>query len=252
VRRVAAVLAGLIAAATPAAAAACTVEAGYRVPSNLELAAAAETIVLARVVEGRLDPEGPEESTVTIRPLATLKGDPPLGDIALRGMTLLRAAGALGGLSNPYEFAEAHPLSYVGGCIRSAFPLGTTALFFLRTDHEGMWAPAGDPFTRWAEDVPGPDAPWVQLVRFYVAGAALPEDERRALLEAEREALALRADEPVAQLMAADNARQLAGADAGSNEIVCPDYVPPDDDGFRQSGSGALDAAREAMRQGAE
>ena len=157
-------------AASPAAA--CTVAPGYRVPSNLELAGAAETIVVARVVGGTPAEERPEQGTVTVRPLAAVKGPLPEGEIALRGMMLARDAGPeLGVLSNPYEFERAHPVSYIGACIRYVFPLGTTALFFLRSDHEGMWAPAGDAFSRWAEDVPGPDAPWVQLARFYAIAA---------------------------------------------------------------------------------
>lgn len=93
--------------------------------------------------------------------------------------------------------------------VRFIFPLGTTALFFLRRDEAGRWIPAGGAFSRWAEDVPGSDAPWVVLARLYARAAALPDAERTALLEAERARLERRGD-PVAQLMAADVARQLA------------------------------------------
>jgi hypothetical protein len=185
---------------------------GYRAPTNLELAAAAPVILLARVVAGELDPGGdPFRSTITIRPLEALKGPLPAGDIALAGMMLSRDAGPeLGMVSSPYEFERAHPASYTGACTRFVFPLGTTALFFLRLDHEGRWAPAGEAFSRWAEDVPAPDAPWVALVRLYVRAAALPEGERAALLDSARAAMLAKADDPVAQLMAADVARQLA------------------------------------------
>lgn len=198
-------------------AAACTPEPGYRIPSNLELVAEAPTIVLARVVAGALDEGGdPFKSTITIRPLEALKGPLPEGDIMLAGMMLSRDAGPeLGMVSSPYEFERAHPGSYVGACTRFVFPLGTTALFFLRIDHEGHWAPAGGAFSRWAEDVPGRTAPWVELVRLYLRTAALPEGERAALLEGERTALLARSDDPVAQLMAADVARQLAPAQQG-------------------------------------
>ena len=197
-------------AAVPAAA--CEPGPGYRTPTNLELAAAAPTIVLARVVAGELDPGGdPFKSTITIHPLEALKGPLPQGDIALAGMMLSRDAGPeLGMVSSPYEFERPHPVSYMGACTRFVFPLGTTALFFLRIDHEGRWAPAGEAFSRWAEDVPGRDAPWAGLVRLYVRAAALPEGERTALLDAERAAMLAKADDPVAQLMAADVARQLA------------------------------------------
>jgi hypothetical protein len=185
-------------------AAACSPVPGYRVPGNLELAGDAETIVLANVVAGALDPgEDPFESTITLHPLETLKGPLPAGDFPLYGMMLSRDADpALGMVSDPSEFERAHPVSYIGACVRFIFPLGTTALFFLRQDEAGRWIPAGGAFSRWAEDVPGPDAPWVTLARLYTRAAALPEVERAALLQ--------RADDPVAQLMAADVARQLA------------------------------------------
>ncbi len=207
---------GLVLSLGGAPAAACSPPEDYRTPGNLELVAGAETIVLARVVAGTLDPGGdPFASTITVRPLAALKGPLPDGDIALRGMMLSRDAGPeLGMLSDPLEFERAHPVSYVGGCIRYVFPLGTTALFFLRSDHEGMWAPAGDAFSRWAEDVAGADAPWVALVRRYVHAAALPAAERARYLAAERDALSARSGDRIAALLAADIDRQLAAAPA--------------------------------------
>jgi hypothetical protein len=234
-------LAALAVSAAPPAAA-CSVERGYRVPSNLELAGQAETIVVARVVDGELDAQNPEASTVTIRPLAAVKGPLPDGDIALRGMMLSRDVGQeLGMISNPYDFQRAHPVSYIGACIRYIFPLGTTALFFLRVDHEGMWAPAAPPVSRWAEDVPDGQAPWVQLTRAYAIAAALPEADRGEYLADEREALLARADDPVAQLMAADIARQIDGT-AGKVDL-----------GLFEEDAGktgnAVDAALEAMRR---
>jgi hypothetical protein len=192
-------------------AAACSPAPGYSVPSNLELAEQAASIVLGRVVAGALDDGGdPFASTITVRPLAALKGPMPEGDVVLYGMMLSKDADPeLGMVSSPYEFERAHPVSYIGGCVRFVFPLGTTALFFLDRE-QGKWVPAGGAFSRWAEDVPGADAPWVELVRLYLRAAALPEAERAALLQAEREALFARTDDPIAQLMAADIARQLA------------------------------------------
>jgi hypothetical protein len=193
-------------------AAACSPASDYRVPSNLALAGEAQAIVLAQVTAGALDPGGdPFESTITLHPLETLKGTLPAGDLLLYGMMLSRDADPeLGMVSDPTEFERAHPVSYIGACVRFIFPLGTTALFFLRRDEAGQWIPAGGAFSRWAEDVPGSGAPWVTLSRLYTRAAALPEAERRALLEGEHTALRQRADDPVAQLMAADVARQLA------------------------------------------
>lgn len=124
-------------------------------------------------------------------------------------------------LSNPYELNQAHPLSYIGACIRYMFPAGTTALFFLERAPDGEgWRPSGGPFSRWAEDVLVEDAPWLRLTRFYAEVAAAPEGERTALLEAEPARLAALAEDPVAQLMAADIARQLEGPNPTWHEVM--------------------------------
>lgn len=243
-KRLPLVAAVLALACTPVPAAACSPGRDYRVPTNLELAGHADTIVVARVIGGQQDENG-QHVALVIRPLAAVKGPLPEGDIALLGMELAgndggRVAG--GGLSDPYEFEKAHPQAYAGACIRRVFPLGTTALFFLRTDHEGMWAPAGTAFSRWAEDVPDENAPWVQLARLYAIAAGLPQEDRAPFLEDEREALLARTDEPLAQLMAEDIARQLAG----------PKAPPPDpfEEAFRQPGEeSAVEASLKAMRQ---
>jgi hypothetical protein len=237
----AAAAAALALALAPAAAQACSPGPGYRVPTNLELAGHAETIVLARVV-------GAGEGTLTIRPLAAIKGELPQGDIALTGMGLAQGERAV--RSDPLEFERAHPDAYAGACIRTAFPLGTTALFFLRVGHEGMWAPAGTAFSRWAEDVADEQAPWVQLARLYTVAAGLPAEDRVPFLQDEREALLARSalddrQGPLARLMADDIARQIAG----------PAAPPPDpfEEAFRQPGEeSAVEASLRAMRRGAE
>ncbi len=237
-------VAALVLACAPVAALACSPAPDYRVPTNLELAGHADAIVVARVIGGQQDEEGRHVALV-IRPLAAVKGPLPEGDIALQGMELAREDGAglrAGTLSDPYEFERAHEQAYAGACIRRIFPLGTTALFFLRTDHEGMWAPAGSAFSRWAEDVPDENAPWVQLARLYAVAAGLPQEDRVPFLEDEREALLVRTGEPLAQLMAEDIARQIAG----------PKAPPPDpfEEAFRQPGEeSAVEAALKAMRQ---
>lgn len=211
--------------AVPTAAWACSPASGYRVPTNLELAGQAETILLAQVTGGSSSPDDPFQSSITIHPLAALEGSIPEGDIAVPGMHLIRdeASGAPGVLSNPYEFTEAHPASYAGACIRREFPAGTTALFFLNRQN-GAWQPAGGPFSRWAEDVPAPDAPWVRLTEIYARAASLPDSQRVPILEAARDALLAQEDDPVAQLMAADITRQLAGP----NKPLRQDLPPAD------------------------
>jgi hypothetical protein len=209
--------AALLAASAPAAA--CSVTGDYRVPTNLELARDAEVILVADVVGGGWDEEDPlAGNRLIIRPFIAVKGEFPGGDLELAGVAPIPEPRFLV-LSNPYEFEAAHPLSYIGGCIRYLFPRGTTALFFLRRE-EGQWVPAGGPFSRWAEDVPNPEAPWVRLAKLYTRAAALPEAEGRAALEAERDTLAARLNDPVAQLMAADIERQLTGPNEPWNTIM--------------------------------
>ena len=222
-------------AAVPAAA--CSVVAGYRAPGNLELAGQADAIVIGRVVGG-VDP-GATEGEITVHPLVAIKGLLPGQDFPLRGMML-----GGGQPSDPLELAEPHPEALAGACIRRTFQRDATVLFFLDR-REGEWVAAGGPFTRWAEDVSGEDAAWVQLARFYARVAPLDEGQRAALLEAERDALLARTDEPAAQAMAADLDRTLA-APPPSTVAAAPQEQ---DDGFYQPGEvSAVQRALDAMR----
>jgi hypothetical protein len=249
-KRVHLVAAAFALAYAPAAARACSPGPGFVVPTNLELAGHADTVVLARVVGAHRDEDG-RQTAVVIRPFETIKGEPHQGDVALQGMTLADGSNPRGSrVSDPYELAKPHEQAYAGACIRTVFPLGTTALFFLRTDHEGMWAPAGTAFSRWAEDVTDPQSPWVQLTRLYTVAAALPREDRAPFLEDEREALLARAGQddptaPLARLMADDIARQLAG----------PAPPPPNafEEAFRDPAEeSTVDATLKAMREAAE
>src|SRR5690606_40587597 len=77
---VAALALALGCAALPAAA--CSPPAGYRMPSNLELVAEADAILLCKVVAGGLAPDGDTYAiTITIRPHAAIKGPLPEGDV---------------------------------------------------------------------------------------------------------------------------------------------------------------------------
>ena len=201
--------AALALAAAPLPALACSPAPGYAVPTNMELVAGADMILLARVTGGaQMDAvDGPGAMRIDIKPIAALKGDlanaPATLPIAL-------APDRFAIPSNPYDLENAHPLAQIGGCIRYMVPKGSRLLFFLDR-RDGQWVPAGGPFSRWAEDVLTDDAPWLQLVRFYVEVAARPESERATALAARRDEWAAKDDDPVAQLLAADVARQLAG-----------------------------------------
>ena len=69
-------------------------------------------------------------------------------------------------------------------------------------------------------------APWVELVRLYLRAADLTEAERAPWLETRREALRARADDPVAQLMAADIGRQLGPQIAGDAYVQLAEEDP--------------------------
>lgn len=238
-------------AAVPAAALACTPAPGYRVPTNLELADEADAIVLGQVVGGTEAEADGAVPQILVHPLAAYKGLIPGQDFPLHGMSL--AAGAQGPdaePSDPLELEKAHPAAYSGACIRTVFAQGATVLFFLDR-REGAWVPAGGPFSRWAEDVAGEDAPWVQLARFYARVAPLPAEDRREPLEAERDALLARTDDRVAQAMGGDIDRQLAGPRAPLVPAPQAAEGPPvaAGDGFRDpAGPSAVQRALDAMR----
>ncbi|RIV75829.1 hypothetical protein [Pelagerythrobacter aerophilus] len=205
--------------ATPAVA--CSVAPDYRVPTNLELAEEAELVLLGRVV-GEVEGADPWDRKLLVEPVQAIKGEMLEGTVSIAYAGLVpEDRPDFGILSNPYELNQAHPLSYIGGCIRYMFPRGTTALFFLdrAPDGEG-WRPSGGPFSRWAEDVLDEQAPWLMLTQLYVDVAAAPESERKAMLEAERGELAAMADDPVARLIAADIARQIEGPNPTWHEVM--------------------------------
>lgn len=197
----------------PLPALACSVAPGYHVPTNLELVERADLILLATVT-GDFAPDGRPEPMIAVEPVEAFKGTMPNAPIALPAM--IAADGDIQ-LSNPYQLRDAHPQSLAGACVRYVFPRGSRILFFLDRQ-DGGWQPAGGPFSRWAEDALTDDAPWLQAVRFYIAVARLPEADRAAALTARRDELGALGDDPVAQLIAADIDRQLAGPNAPLRE----------------------------------
>lgn len=215
--------AALALAAAPLPALACSVIPGYRVPTHIELVQRADLILLGIVEDGDPEPGSPDRMAIRVQPVEALKGEWPAGPVDLPAMIATDAEALL---SNPYELKEAHPQSLAGACNRYAFPRGSRVLFFL--DHSASgWRPFGSPFSRWAEDVLADDAPWLQLVRFYVEIAGLPEDQRVRALTARRDEWRARGDDPVAQLLAADIDRQLAGPDAPLRDEL-PGMAPDD------------------------
>ena len=111
--------AALALAAAPLSAYACSVAAGYRVPTNMELVERADLILLGTVTAGDSDDAG--QQMIAIEPVEALKGAMPSAPIALPTMIATDAAARL---SNPYELEEAHPQSLAGACVRYIFPRG--------------------------------------------------------------------------------------------------------------------------------
>jgi hypothetical protein len=209
-------LAAVVFLAAPLPALACSVASGYRIPTNMELTESADMILLATVTGGTTMDEAtdPDTMRIDIRPVAVLKGDPAAAPTTL---PIALATDRFALLSNPYDLENAHPLSQIGGCIRYMVPKGSRLLFFLDR-HDGLWGPAGGPFSRWAEDVLTDDAPWLAATRLYLDVAALPEADRKPALIARRDALRAKGDDPLAALLADDIDRQLAGPNAPLRE----------------------------------
>ena len=211
--------------ATPAAA--CSVTDDYRVPTNLELAADADLIVLARVESGPTDFNF-QKAALVVTPIEVLKGSlPAVKPLTLMGMI---AEPRFAVKSDPVQLEQAHPLSYIGGCIRYMFVKGSTVLFFVKpaakaygadvpAELKGTLVPAGGAFSRWAEDVPSVDAPWVRATKIYIRAALLPKNQQHAFLASQRDVL-LKAPDPYSKLIGADVDRQLAGPNKPWKELM--------------------------------
>jgi len=190
-----------------APAAACSVGPGYRVPTNLELAARADLILLGTAEEEVPAAGDAHIGEVVVRPTLLLKGDALPAELRIHGY--LSDDPRLVAPSNPRELYAPNPGALMGGCTRYIFRRGMLLLLFLERDGEGRLRLAPHPFARSAEDVPSPEAPWVRAVRLYVEIAALPEAERRAALAVRRDALRAASGDADAALLAEDIDRQI-------------------------------------------
>ncbi|GEO00444.1 hypothetical protein NSE01_22760 [Novosphingobium sediminis] len=196
-------------------AAACTPARHARLETNLELVARAPTILIGRVVrwDRKKVPENQyyEESSILVEPVEILKGEGPQAPFRLDDMLAMTEGLASPADSQPSaydEFREPHVNAYMGGCIRYNFVIGQLVVFLLATE-KGMWVPSASIFSRWAEDVPSVDGPWVKLVRIYVQASQLPKGQRRKFLRAERDKLLAGDLGRIERLMADDIDRQI-------------------------------------------
>jgi len=204
-----ALILGVAGMASAAPARACSVVSGYKVPTNLDLAVAADTIVLATVT-GMRKGEGVWSSAVIVRPSLLLKGDTLPESVELPGAVLASDQWSARP-SASRELRRANPDTQVGGCVRYVFARDMQLVLFLKRGEDGKLVPYRKPFSRDAEDVTGPNALWVRAVREYAAVSALPEAARKARLHARIAELRAMRDDPDAAAIADDLQIELSG-----------------------------------------
>lgn len=166
----------LVVAAQAGVAAACSVRGGYRAPTALDLAVRADTIVIATVDGARPGPDG-DIGSVLAMPGPLLKGRVLPPRIVLRD-AMLTTDRRMVFRSSPRELREPNEGALLGACVRYAFTRGMKLVLFLERDATGALVPIRATFARDAEDVTGPNALWVKVVREYAAIANLPADAR--------------------------------------------------------------------------
>jgi hypothetical protein len=194
--------------AVPAAANACSMMPGYKVPTNLELAAKADVIVLA-TIDGERSAEKPWEGVVLAKPTMLLKGQALPKRVELTGAGLSNSADAVVE-SDPNELRRPNPGALIGGCVRYTFRPGMQLVLFLTRNTDGSLVPFRSSFSRDAEDVPGPDALWVKAVREYATISVLPKNEWKDRLR-ERSVELRAAGDPASSAIARDMDIERAG-----------------------------------------
>lgn len=186
----------------------CTVEPGYRRPSNFELIQRADLVVLAQVEsETQASRDDWRAPNIWLRPIRAIKGTLPRMPL-----------GVSGGFSfdqrpvapHPTSLDEVHPSALWGACIRQAYAKGTlvVATFVLQPD--GQYRQITAPFARAVEDVESEDGLWVRAATLYASLAGSMPAELAARLEVEASRLEAIKDDPAATAIAADLRFQFA------------------------------------------
>ena len=191
-------------ACSPVPTAACSMISSYRVPTNLELAERADTIILG-IIEREIPGQQDWDSQLVVRPTILLKGTALPEEIRIGGHLsdqFLRAVA-----SDPRDLYNPNANALAGACVRSLFDRGMLVLLFIER-RAGVLELANYSFARTAEDIPSPDALWVKAVRIYVEIVALPQKQRKAALIARRDLLRA-SSHPDDKLLADDLDRQI-------------------------------------------
>jgi hypothetical protein len=157
---------------------ACSVVREYLPPTNFELVATTDVIVLADVLGAAAGSEGVEHRVVRV-----LKGTgvAPGDVVRTSGVVVSRVEAG-----ERDDFSRARPGAYRGGCIAHDYAPSRRYLLFL-SRQDGRLDVRGTPFTRVNEEVRGEDDPWWVAVVEYVRIAKLGDrGAQREALEALR------------------------------------------------------------------
>ena len=194
------------------AAYACSMAPGYKVPTNLELAAAADTIVVS-VIEGERKAKDKWDGSLITRPILLLKGASLPALVEVPGAVIADDPRALRMVvaSAPRELREPNPGALIGGCVRYIFVKRMKIVLFLKHDETGKLIPYRSSFSRDAEDVVDDNALWVKAVREYAAISASPKTDWKRLLKDRIAALRANASDADAIALANDMEIELKG-----------------------------------------
>lgn len=182
---------------------------GYKVPTTLELVAAADVIVLARV-DGEIKASGESRmGKIHLNPEKLLYGS-ELPKTALTYRGYLQTHDMIPTNSDPYELEQANPDAFWGFCNRYVFRKDMLLLLFLQKQKDGSYGNIDASFARTLEDVPDETAPWVRAVQFYATVAREPKAVRKQKLLDEQARLIATGNATDA-LIAKDITRQIKG-----------------------------------------
>jgi len=154
---------GLLVSSAPSRA--CSVGPGFLRPSNYELVAETDAILL---VEAASFHRG--TGTFTFRVLEVLKGRFPASTLVESG------TGSYQGRGDEKDFGAARPGAYTGACTAHDYQVGKKFVVFVNQTADG-WSISGPPFSRINEEVGGSRSPWAIAVRHYVRISSLDNDE---------------------------------------------------------------------------
>ena len=160
-------LAALLAAAwRPAPARACSVTETFMPPTNVELVAEADRIVVATVTAAAGLEQVELEVTRVLKGSGVAAGD----SIRVRGSVLQYRGG-----SKPGDFSRARPGAYAGSCTAWDYKVNRSYILLL-DQYGGQWDTVGTPFTRVNEEL---EPIWLRAVEEYIRVGAIADASKR-------------------------------------------------------------------------